>query len=63
MGEKLNFFIFEYAFKKLNFQLSDNFYLMHVYANYLLITLVIIHIVAVIVHHIFFKDKILKKML
>ena len=63
MGEKLNFFIFEYALKKLNFQLSDSFYLMHVYANYLLITLVVIHIIAVIVHHIFFKDKILQKML
>jgi len=63
MGEKLNFFLFEFSLKKTNFQQSDNFYLIHIYANYFLIILVIIHISAVIVHHNFFKDKILKKML
>jgi cytochrome b561 len=63
MGEKLNFFIFEYSFKESNFQLADNFYVVHIYANYLLIALVLLHIGAVIVHHFFFKDKILKKML
>ena len=63
MGEKLNFFIFKYAFKESNFQLADNFYVVHIYANYLLISLVSLHILAVIVHHILFKDKIIKKML
>ena len=63
MGEKLNFFIFQYAFKNSNFQLADSFYAVHIYTNYLLITLVSIHILAVITHHIFFKDKILKKMI
>ena len=63
MGEKLNFFIFQYAFKNSNFQLADSFYAVHIYTNYLLITLVGIHILAVITHHIFFKDKILKKMI
>ena len=63
MGEKLNFFIFKYSFKESNFQLADNFYEVHIYANYLLIALVLLHIGAVIVHHFFFKDKILKKML
>ena len=63
MGEKLNFFIFKYAFKESNFQLADSFYLLHVYANYLLIALVSLHILATVVHHVFFKDKILKKML
>ena len=63
MGEKLNFFIFQYAFKDSNFQLADSFYTLHIYANYLLIALVSLHILATVAHHIFFKDKILKKML
>ena len=63
MGEKLNFFIFQYAFKESNFQLADSFYVVHIYANYLLIALVGLHILATVVHHFFFKDKILKKML
>jgi cytochrome b561 len=63
MGEKLNFFIFQYAFKESNFQLADSFYTLHIYANYLLIALVSLHILATVVHHVFFKDKILKKML
>jgi len=63
MGEKLNFFIFKYAFKDSNFQLADTFYVVHIYANYLLIALVSLHILATVVHHVFFKDKILKKML
>ena len=63
MGEKLNFFIFQYAFKDSNFQLADSFYVLHIYANYLLIALVSLHILATVAHHVFFKDKILKKML
>ena len=63
MGEKLNFFIFKYAFKESNFQLADSFYVAHIYANYLLITLVSLHVLATVAHHVFFKDKILKKML
>ena len=61
MGEELNFFILQYAFKELNFQLADSFYIVHIYANYLLIALVGLHILATIAHHVFFKDKILKK--
>ena len=63
MGEKLNFFIYKYSFKESNFQLADSFYVVHIYANYLLIALVLLHIGAVIVHHFFFKDKIIKKIL
>ena len=63
MGEKLNFLIFKYAFKDVNFQLADSFYTLHIYANYLLIVLVSLHILATVIHHVFFKDKILKKML
>ena len=63
MGEKLNFFIFKYMFKNSNFELADSFYELHIYANYLLIALVSLHVLATIAHHVFFKDKILKKML
>ena len=63
MGERLNFFIFQYAFKESNFQLADSFYVVHIYANYLLIALVSLHILATVAHHVFFKDKVLKKML
>ena len=63
MGETLNFLLFKYGFEKDNFQLADTYYEIHIYANYLLITLVTLHILAVIAHHVFFKDKILKKML
>ena len=63
MGETLNFLFFNYGFKKDNFILADAFYQVHIYANYLLIALVILHILAVIAHHVLFKDKILKKLL
>ena len=61
MGEKLNFLFFRYGFNEDNFNLADTFYEVHIYANYLLIALVILHILAVIVHHLIFKDKILNK--
>jgi len=61
MGEKLNFLFFRYGFNKGNFQLADLYYEVHIYANYLLIVLVALHILAVIVHHFIFKDKILDK--
>ena len=44
-----------------NFELGELFYDIHVISNYVLIGLIIIHILAVIVHHFVFKDKILKK--
>ena len=61
MGEKLNFLFFRYGFEKDNFQLADLYYEIHIYANYLLIVLIAVHILAVIVHHHIFKDKILNK--
>ena len=61
MGETLNFIFFKFGFKKDNFALADAYYEVHIYANYLLIALVTLHILAVIVHHIIFKDKILNK--
>ena len=61
MGETLNFIFFKYGFEKDNFILADTYYQVHIYANYLLLALVILHILAVIVHHFIFKDKILRK--
>jgi len=61
MGEILNFIFFKYGFEKDNFVLADTYYEVHIYANYLLLALVSLHILAVIVHHFVFKDKILNK--
>ena len=61
MGEKLNFIFFKYGFEKDNFVLADAYYEVHIYANYLLLILFALHILAVIVHHYIFKDKILNK--
>ena len=61
MGEKINFIFFNYGFEKDNFLLADTFYQVHIYANYLLVFLVVVHILAVIVHYFIFKEKILKK--
>ena len=46
-----------------NFELAELFYEIHVFSNYILIALIIIHILAVIVHKFFFNDNLLKKML
>ena len=61
MGEELNFIFFNHGFEKDNFVLADTFYEVHIYANYLLIVLIAVHILAVIVHHFIFKDKIISK--
>ena len=61
MGETLNFIFFKYGFEKDNFILADTYYQVHIYANYLLLALVTLHILAVIIHHFIFKDKILRK--
>ena len=54
-------------FKKIklkdNFELSELFYDIHVYSNYLIIILIAIHILAVIIHKYFFNDNLLKKIL
>ena len=61
-GEMLTIF-----YKKIqiqdNFELGELFYDIHVISNYVLIGLIIIHILAVIVHKLFFDDNLLKRML
>lgn len=46
-----------------NFELSELFYDIHVFSNYLIIILIAIHILAVIIHKYFFNDNLLKKIL
>ena len=59
-GEKLNIFISKIKIKS-NFELAEIFYEVHIYANYTLIVLISLHIFAVIIHKIVFKENILKK--
>ena len=55
------------VFKKIkiqdNFELGEMFYDIHVISNYILIALIIVHILAVIIHKLFFSDNLLKRML
>ena len=52
-------------FKKIkiedNFELSEIFYDVHVFTNYIMIALIALHVVAVIIHKFFFDDNLLKK--
>ena len=54
-------------FKKIkiqdNFELGELFYDIHVFSNYLMIALIIIHLMAVITHKLFFDDNLLKKII
>jgi superoxide oxidase len=61
-GESLNLFFREITIKE-NFELADQFYDIHVFSNYVIITLIIVHILAVISHKIFFKENLIKKIL
>ena len=61
-GESLKFFFKEINIKE-NFELADQFYDIHVFSNYLIISLIAIHILAVIFHKIFFKENLIKKIL
>ena len=61
-GETLVIFFREIKIVE-NFEVADFFYDIHIFSNYLLIALIIIHILAVIVHKLFFGDNLLKKIL
>jgi cytochrome b561 len=61
-GETLVIFFREIQIDE-NFEVADFFYDIHIFSNYLLIALIIIHILAVIVHKLFFGDNLLKKIL
>ena len=61
-GESLVIFFKEIQIKE-NFELADQFYNIHIFSNYVILFLIVIHLVAVIVHKLFFKDNLLKKIL
>ena len=61
-GETLIIFFREIQIKD-NFELADQFYNIHILSNYTILVLIVIHLMAVIVHRLFFKDNLLKKML
>jgi len=61
-GEILVLFFKEIQIKD-NFELADQFYNIHILSNYIILVLIAIHLIAVIIHRLFFKDNLLKKML
>ena len=61
-GEKIDFFFIDLKIKD-NFDLADFFYDIHIFANYFLLALISLHIIAVLVHKVLFKENLLKKIL
>ena len=61
-GEELNMFFFNLEIQD-NFELAEIFYDIHILSNYTLIALISLHIFAVIVHKLLFKENLLKKIL
>ena len=61
-GEILNIFFLSLEIQD-NFELAELFYDIHIFANYLLIPLITLHIFAVITHKLLFKENLLKKIL
>ena len=61
-GEILNVLFFNIEIKD-NFELAELFYDIHIVGNYTLISLISLHILAVVAHKIQFKENLLKKIL
>ena len=61
-GEELDMFLFNLEIKD-NFELAEIFYEIHIFGNYTLIGLITLHISAVIIHKILFKENLLKRIL
>ena len=61
-GEMINIFFLSLEIKD-NFNLAELFYDIHIFSNYTLIALILLHIFAVIIHKVFFKENLLKKIL
>ena len=61
-GEMLDLFLFDIEIKD-NFELAESFYDIHILSNYTLIALISLHIFAVIIHKVIFKENLLKKIL
>ena len=61
-GEILDILFLSFEIKD-NFDLAEFFYDLHIFGNYILITLISLHILAVLIHKILFKENLLKKIL
>ena len=61
-GERLDLFLFDIEIKD-NFELAELFYEIHILGNYTLIVLISLHVFAVIIHKLVFKENLLKKIL
>ena len=61
-GEILDIFFLNLEIQD-NFDLAELFYDIHIFANYLLATLITLHVLAVIAHKLLFKENLLKKIL
>ena len=61
-GEILDLFFLNLEIKD-NFELAELFYDIHIVANYCLIALISLHILAVIAHKVLFQENLLKKIL
>ena len=61
-GEILDLFFFDLEIRD-NFDLAELFYEIHIFGNYTLIALILLHISAVIIHKILFKENLLKRIL
>ena len=62
IGEELDMFFFNLEIQD-NFELAEIFYEIHIIGNYTLIALISLHIFAVIIHKILFKENLLKRIL
>ena len=61
-GEVLDIFLLNIEIKD-NFELAELFYDIHIISNYTLIALISLHIFAVIIHKVVFKENLLKRIL
>ena len=61
-GEELDMFFFKLEIKD-NFELAEIFYEIHIIGNYTLVALITLHISAVIIHKLLFKENLLKRIL
>ena len=61
-GETLVIFFKEITIND-NFELADQFYNIHILSNYAILVLIAIHLIAVLVHRLLFKDNLLKKII
>ena len=61
-GEELNMFFLDLEIRE-NFDLAEIFYEIHIFGNYTLIVLIFLHVSAVVIHKVLFKENLLRRIL